>query len=385
MAIGNSYDFNHPIRDVSELFDTLIVNPTSILARFPIFGSQNITATKYEWLNDTLSPTQSTIASFDTDGDGTGINLASTAGIEVGSILRFSTSADVSRTEYVKVASVDSATDLTVVRDYAGSTGETFIVGDKVFLISSPKSEGSNAGNGSIHQATSLFNYTEIFDAIAEVTKTSEVINTYDKYNTIANQSKVVLTALARKLENALIYGLPLIRSAGVPGTMGGIRHYISQAGGNTTSAGAAISSTIINNSLEQILSKGSESRNFALLCNVNQGRKITALNTSGQNPVVNEIDPKARTMGNFVTNFIGDIPLQGGLMASVFTSFNLPKDQVMLLDMDRISLKTLRGMQEMDATLPGSDYIKRRYITELTLEVKNPTEAHAIITGLTV
>ena len=113
IANGYSYEYQNVVRSVVDVFDQLRVSYPTFLSLVPT--GADASATKEEWLEDSLSPVSSTIGSFDTDGDGTGVNLVSTAGIRAGAILRFTTVADVTRTEQVKVASVDSATDLTVV------------------------------------------------------------------------------------------------------------------------------------------------------------------------------------------------------------------------------------------------------------------------------
>lgn len=382
---NNSYDFNNSIRNVNEAFDLMMSNTTSLLSMMPLASAQEITNTKYEWINDTLNPVSSTIGSFDTDGDGTGINLVSTTGIVAGSILRFTTVADVTRTELVQVVSVDSATELTVTRDYASTTGVTLVVGDKCFLVSSPKDEGSTVGTGLIHQGTAEYNYTEIFDEVAEVSNTANVLAAYDKYPALAKQEMIAMKKIAYKLENSLIWGERLVRSSGVPGTMRGLKAFIGAVGGNIDTTGGAISQTILNNMLENIFADGGDNQNLALVCNVNQARRISALGTSSSNPIVNKVDRKDLSLGNYVSEFVSDIPLPGGLNARIFTNYNMPKDQVLMLDMSKIALKVYRPMQITDASLPTVDSKKSRIIAELTLEVKNALQAHAIATGLTV
>ena len=381
---NNSYDFNNTVRDVSRLFDMMVSNPNSLLSMVPISFAQQIQATKYEWINDTLSPVETTITGFDTDGDGTGVNVASTVGIVAGSILRFSTSVDVTRTELVQVTSVDSATDLTVVRDYGGTTGVTLVVGDKTFLVSSPKNESSAAGDALLHQGVADYNYTEIFDEMAEVSKTSNSIDSYDDYTRMPEQERVAMQNIAYKLESALIHGVRVQRTSSVQGTMQGLNQFINVVGGNIESSGGAISQTIIDNALELIYSKGGDNQNLALVCNINQARKISDL---APNPtaVIQRPDSKEQRLGNFVSEFVSSIPLAGGLNARIFTNQKMHKDQVLLLDMSRIAFKILRPMNIVDATPPGTDAFRSRLITELTLELKNAKEAHAIITGLNV
>jgi len=387
----NSYDFNNPIRDVSTEFDTLIQGSPSLLR---LAGSLNVTNALnlgspivrnnvYEWVNDVLTPVATTITGFDTDGDGTGINVASTAGIEAGSILRFSTAADITVTEQVQVDSVDSATELTVVRDYAGSAHETLLVGNKVFLNSTPRNENSPVGDTKTQQGTIVQNYTEIFDEAIKLSGTAQATDTYDKANLMARQQYAAMIRLARKLENALLHGLPLPRNDIDRGTMGGLLHFIAQ-GGNTNAVAGAISVSAINDVIEEINGKGGMLTDPVLVCSQNQARRISAFNTSGTNPIT-YVQSGSTSAGQFVTSFVGDLPIDGkGTVAQVFLSHDMRKDQVLVLDASKFSLRTMRPLTV--ETLPKlNDGITERMLTEVTLEVNNAGECHGLLTDLTV
>ncbi len=379
---GYSYEFQNAVRDVSELFDQLRVSYPTFLSLIPT-GADS-TARKSEWLEDSLSPVSSTIASFDTDGDGTGINLVSTTGLKVGSVLRVTTTADVTRTEQVQVVTVDSATDLTVTRDYGGTTGETFVVGDKVILTSTPLNEKTDAGDEAGQEPDTAYNWTQIIDAIASVSRTAEAIDIYGLANVIDYEVKNKLIQLQRELNNMAIYGRRVDRTSSVPGTMGGILQYLE--GGNIETTGGAISETIINNMLEAIFNDGSFSNNYVILCAENQARKISALNTAGSNPVVQKVQTD-RSLGGYISSFIGDLPVQNGFQANIVVDPNFLKDQIALIDMNRIEMSWLKKsrLTDKDATLPGGDYFKRRIIGEVTMRFKNGTKSHALATGLTV
>ena len=125
---------------------------------------------------------------------------------------------------------------------------------------------------------------------------------------------------------------------------------------------------------------------NYALLANSNQARRLSALNTSGTNPQVNITDTPAQRIGRYAKDFVGDIPMIGGTyFGGIFTNLNMPKDQVLILDMDRINFKVMRKLKEMDAANPGEDVLRTRLLMDLTVEIKNAKQTHAIITGLTV
>ncbi len=387
----NSYDFNNPIRDVSEDFDTLIANNPTLLRLAGSLnpnntlniGSPIVTNNTYEWIDDILTAVATTITGFDTDGDGIGINVASTDGIETGSILRFTSSADITKTEQVRVISVDSVTDLTVARDYAGSVHETFAIGDKVFLNSTPRQEGSGVGDTRTQQGDTVINFTEIFDESIRLTRTAQASDTYDNANLMARQQYAAMIRLARKLENALLHGLPLQRSKFDAGTMGGLIHFVNQSGGNVNSTGGIISQTLINDVIEEINGKGGLLSEPVIICSPNQARRISAFNTSGTNPITYR-QSGATSTGEFVTSFIGDLPINGnGTVAQVFLAQNMLRDQVLVIDASKFSLRAMSPLTVK--TLPEmTDGTTQRMLTEVTLEVQNAKESHGILTGLT-
>lgn len=386
----NTYDLNNLVRDVSPVFDTLIAEAPSFLRLLGTtattldgLGNPLVRNTKYEWVNESLVQYKSAIASFDTDGDGTGINLASTAGIEAGSILRFEKATGASVSELVKVVSVDSATDLTVTRDYGGTTGVTLVVGDIAILNSTPRDEDSDVGDAILQQGTVGFNYTEIFDEVANLSRTAQATLSYDQSTAMAMQIRAAMIRLARKIENASIHGVAVQRSSSENGSMAGVISQISASGGNINAVGGALTESAINDVIEDIIADGGLMADPVLLCAPRQARKISALNTAGTNPTVFK-ENTDRSVGNFTTTFVGDLTLNGlGVSAPIFTAQNMAQDKLAILDMSKINLRVMSGLTATDATANGTDGRKERLLTELTLEVQNATTAHGILTGL--
>lgn len=391
MPTQNSYDFNNGIRDVSEIFDILIANSPSFLkllgsvgTSYEMSGVQTVTANKYEWVNETLSPYSSAISALGTDGDGTVFTLASNAGFEVGSIVRFESATGASKTELAQVSAVNAnGTGITITRDYGSTTGVTLVVGDVMILNSTPRQEDSSVGAAILQQGVIDFNYTEIIDEVANLSATAMAIKTYDKASALAFQVQSAMVRWARKLESAAIYGVRVARTSSVQGTMGGILSYLRAAGGNIDATGGNISITLINNVIEDIYQKGGQLSQPVILCAPNQARRLSALNTSGSNPIVYK-DNTDRSIGNYTTTFVGDLPVNGGaVMAQIFSAQNMIKDQIAVLDMSKINLRFMRGLVLKDATTPGNDGEKKRLIAEPTLEVMNGTSCHGLITGL--
>jgi hypothetical protein len=382
IATGYSYEYQNGVRSVVEIFDQLRASFPTLISLVPT--GTDCTATKCEWLEDSLSPVATTIASFDTDGDGTGINLTSTAGMRAGAILRFTTVADVSRTELVQITSVDSATDLTVVRDYGSTTGVTLVVGDKVYLTSSPLNEKTTASSQAGQEPDMAYNYTQIFERVADISRTAQAINIYGLGNALDYQVQVKLTEIMREMNAALLHGVRVARSSSAQGTAGGLLSYM--ASGNIETTGGVISSTILNNMLEAIFDDGGFSNNYAIVCAENQARKISALNTSGSNPMVTKVESD-RNLGGYISQFTGDLPVMNGFNAKIVVDPNMLKDQVAIVDLNKVEIAWLASsrLNDVDSTPPGADYFSRRILGEATFRIKNGTKAHAKATGLTV
>lgn len=377
----NSYDFANVKRDLQEAYMQLVAAQPLLISQVRVGGAA--AATKHEWLEEKLTPTTATISAFDIDGDGTGITVDSTAGFTAGDILSVQTSAFASRTEVIKVASVDSATELTVVRDYGGSTGATFATGDILTLVASPLNEGTDASvTKGAGEASVNYNYTEIQDAVAKVSKTAQAVGIYGVSNALNDQVTRKMLHMLRRQNTSLIHGRRVERTASEAGTAGGLLQYLS--GGNGAAVSGAVTSTVINNAFEAIFDDGAFSNNYVLLCAENQARKISAFNTTGSNPVA-QFNRSETTTGSFVTTFVSDLGAANGFSARVYVDPNFPKDQIAIVDMNRVEVNYLRTLSDEDATLPGSDYFQRRMLAEYTFTIRDGQNAHALLTALTV
>lgn len=380
IIVGNSYNFGDvKVRDVNEAFNVLVAQKPYLLS---LIG-QGMAATnhKVEWEEDQFVPTQTTIASFasgETGANALTINVADATGIVAGTILRFTTSADASRTEQVQVTAVNSNA-LTVTRLYGATTSATLAVGDKVFRLANPLAENSAVGTGSAYVPALNYNYTQIFDAVPEVSRTSQQTKLYGidaAYNMAALKK---MAEISYDLNNAFIHGRRVARTGstvGTTGTSGGILQFLE--GGNIDATGGAVSAAIINNMIEAIFQDGAEAANLAIVCNSNQARKLSALDGS-----LLSIQRSDMGTGHKVGTFSADFVAGGEHQIVVDPTF--PKDKIAVLNLNEIKLRTMQPMVDMDATAPGQDGKKGRLLTELSLEVKNGKTAHALATGLTV
>lgn len=376
-------DFANGVRSVQEVYDMLIAKQPILLSL--VRRGADAFSTKEEWVEDSLAPATTTISSFDTTGTGTGINVASTSGMIAGQLLRFESSAGADRGEIVKIASVDSATDLTVVRQFGGTpvSAVTLQTGDIVISVSKPVGEASTASASAGTEPSVSYNYTQIFDRTVLLSRTSQQVRQYGAANAMAYQAERKLLEIQMEVNNQLIWGEKEQRTSSNKGAFGGLLSFLR--GGNVDTTGGSLSATIINNMLESIYADGASSNDYVILCNTNQARRISGFNTSGSNPMV--MVPQGTTAtGGYISQFIGNLPVaNGSFTARVVVEPNFPKDKIALLDMNRIELAYLQDFNVKDATPPGADYSAQRILGELTVRIKDGQKAHALATGLTV
>lgn len=377
---NNSYDFALAKRDVQEVFDLLVASKPNLLSL--IRKGANATATKVEWLEDTLAPLSTGITSFGTDGDGTVINVTSTSGMVAGQLIRFESSTGADRGEIAQIASVGSSTQITITRDYGSSTGATLVSTDTIYRVSTPKNEATSGVAGAEREPTSNYNYTQIFDRTAKLSKTAIATGQYGGANTMAYQLSREMMDINYEINSALIYGERVERTSSAQGSFGGILSFLRN--GNIDTTGSAISATIINNMFKAMFDDGAGLGDYVILCNANQARKLSAFNTAGTNPVVNVPYGTTQT-GGAISTFISDLPSMNGFTARIVVEPSFPKDKLALLDLNNIELAYLRPFTTTPASIESDDYIAQRVLGELTCRIKNGTKAHALATGLTI
>jgi len=376
----NSYEYQNKIRDLSEAFNQ-IVQKSPVLS-FMVANSGIAYNTKHEWLEDVISQQGTVLTAWYTAADGS-LTVDDSSFAQVGDILIAELSTGASTTVQWKVDAVVDANTLTV-SVLTGSTDEDVANGAKIKLISRPRQEGSSPVFENGTEPSVEYNYTQIFDRSAKVSKTSNAISMYGIENALDYQVQNQLKYLAMELNNAIIHGIRAERTVSEQGRLWGILYFLQNATGNKVDASwGALSATILNNAFEKGYNNGATNMN-TIMCNTTQARKISALNTSGDNPIIQRGDTQA---GGYVMSFVSDLPVAGGLVSNIVVDQSFPQDKVALLDMSKIKLATLqwRQMQDFDATNPGVDFVSRRIIGEMTLEMKNAGESHILINDLSL
>jgi hypothetical protein len=372
-----SYDYLNQKRDLSDAFLQVIQKAPVVRA---LLGDMSVEATnkKHEWLEDVVSPKAWTVNAT-RNLAGAKLTLVTTAAIEVGMVLGFETAAGVSKTVQLEVTAIDSGTVLSV-SVYGGTTDVQLVATDAVFLVGKPKNESTSPDPNDGYEPTTEYNYTQIFDRTAKVSKTAEFETKYGLLQkTLDYQISRHLLDMGYEMNNAMIYGTRVERDLTNPGSMGGLLSYLENGTGNQIdAASAALTTGLLNDAFETGTGNGADNLS-TILCNSNQARKISAFNTSGNNPVVMRDDNRA---GNYVLEFVSDLPIAGGLISRVVVDRNFPKDKIAIIDTSRIGLVPMSGRNFSDENAAGNgdDFFAKRVLGEFTMQMKNASESHMLI-----
>ncbi len=375
-----SYDYQNVKRDLAEVFGQVFASLPLLISLIAMSGAA--TSTKHEWLEDEISVKKAVVGTAANSG-ATSLTLVSTAGIEKGMILRFETAAGVSLLEQVRVAAVTNGTTLSVSRGYGGTTPAEIPANAVALPIAKPLPEATDPEPSAGREPTVEYNYTQILDRTAKVSKTAEAVKKYGIGSALNYQTQLKMRELTRDLNSQIIYGRRVQRDGSNEGSFGGVMQYLEN--GITESSGGIVNEKVLNNVFEAIFEPGGISQRYAICVAPNQARKISKFMTAGNVPA----GTKTTDAGFAVNRFVGDIPAFGGNPYEAFVSVdpNLPKDRLLVLDLDRIKLVPLTGRTwtDEDASPAGADYFARRILGEYTLEVKNGKTCHGQAVGLEV
>lgn len=373
-----SYDFQNKVRDLSDVFSQMIKSVPLLISLIAVAGLA--TNTKHEWLEDAVGQLEGALNGAHTNVVTT-LTMPSTSGFKAGMVLRFETAAGISVDEQAIVTAVASSTELTVVRGYGGTTPIALTDGCRVIPIARPLGESTDPDPDPGNEPDTEYNYTQIFDRTAKLSKTHIHVKQYGIKSALNYQVDFQMGQLTRDMNNQIIYGRRVERTESSKGSFGGIQQYLE--GGVEETTGGNISMDIVNNIFEEIFINGGMSNKYVILAAPNQARRISAFMTAADIPYGTDLGK----VGHAVSRLVGDIPAFNGNPYEAYISVdpNLPKDRISVVDLNRLALTPLRSLTDEDATPNGADYVARRLLGEYTMEVKNGQSAHGRALGLNV
>lgn len=364
-----TYDFQDQVRQL-EAGISLIIDDAPTLLGLVGIDSTPLYQTKFEWMSDHLNSNRATAA--------TAVDAAATT-IKVveGDGLKFRVNAiAVVGEEYLRVTAVNGD-EITVMRGYDGTTAAAFKAGDEIRIVARPQLEGAMPGTDEGHDRLIDYNYTQIVERYAAVSGTQQNVRTYNVSNELDYQVQLRLKEIAREQNDWLIYGRRIEGAPGMPRTTGGLLYFADKKGAPKKNAeGKEVNPTLLNDLAEQVYLRGGEVN--TILTNTAGARQITKFASD-----TIRTEREDTTTGHKIYTVVSDIV--GGSVATVIVDPNFPKNKIAMFDRNILKINPLSGrsLHDVDASVPGADFVARQIRGEYGVTIKNAGEKIAILENI--
>lgn len=364
-----TYDFQDQVRELEEGISLIIDDAPTLLGLVGL-GPGSHFQSKFEWMSDNLNSNRATAKTAVDDA-------ATTIDVVDGDGLKFRVNAiAVVGEEYLRVTAVNGDT-ITVIRGYDGTTAAAIADGAEIRIVARPQLEGAMPGTDEGHDRYVDFNYTQIIERYASVSGTQQSVRTYNVANELDYQVQLRLKEIAREQNDWLIYGRRIEGAPGMPRTTGGLLYFADKKGAAKKNAqNGEVTPALLNDLAEQVYLRGGSVN--TILTNTAGARQISKF--AGDTIRTERTDT---TTGHKIQTFVSDIV--GGSVATVVVDPNFPKNKIALFDRNILSLKPLQGraLHDVDASVPGADFVARQIRGEYGVTVKNAHEKIAILENI--
>jgi hypothetical protein len=372
-APKTTYSDTLPIRrTVADLISIIDPHDTPIIAYFGIksappsdFKIVNWPNTTIELLHDTLQPLTDAL-------DGSITSTATTITVDdadvfhVGDVVLLDS-------EYLYLTARSASGEVwTVVRSFGGTTNASHADNAVTTVISNARIEGAESDDSSMTSIGSTKNYTQIIHEGVKVTRTQEKISQYGIAGEYERQVMKKTQEALRKLERAVIRGKLSSGSSTVARMMGGIDYWINSSGGNTVSAGGAVTQATFEDALEAAYLDGGKPR-VAFVSPANMQVIKNIYDRSNFLRVERTETTIGMTVNEVVTPF--------GKVDLVLNRW-MPDSYVPIIDPDHFAILAFEEFSEEELAKTG-DYVRGQIVGEFTCLVRHPQHAHAEIISI--
>lgn len=342
--------------------------------------------TKYEWQEQKLKKRESLLASDSLSGS-TSIEVSAGEGInfKAGSILKFINASTGAEIGFKSIVTNVVGDVLTVNRVIQGVDADLTTANNaKAIVMTDAEDEGLTYVGTAGESASRVFNYTQVMTKSVQMTKTSLLMNTYDKQNDLPWQVQYKMSQLLQELERGIIDN-PKYESGDIR-SFGGIKSFIGGANGVSKNVGGDLAKANIDELFDKILERGGMSDNMLLVGNSNQIARISALTDAltQKQQIDRSGQASAQNLGNFTASYTSPYFVGNrGYGASLVTSYAMNPTELLLIDANKIGIKYVSPMALIDTSSPNVRKEQRSLDVELTLCVENGDDSHGILTGL--
>lgn len=363
-------DSNDHILDLKNGLDFLDAG-NSAIALLKKIGTNGFTAksVKHEWTETALAARGETVTLA--DGSGTTLTVADAYIYQVNELLRI-------ENEIVRITALASATTLTIVRAYAGTTGAAHS-SKTAFSVGVADPENSDAPAGIQDSASRLYNYVQTFTRGVELSN-DEIAQLSTEGNPLNGQLERRFIEINRQLARALFYGVRHEDSTNKIHVMGGLKQFVTT---NVTNVAGALTLAAIDAQVLNIVEAGGDPK--VIVMSPRQKQKLDALDASLVR--IGKSDDQSKHGGNPMV-----MTWQSGILShslDVIVDQSILNDELWIIDTDHVRIGNLSNngvvgnFHVEDATTPGQDGKQKVIRGKYTMEV-GQQRAHAYLYGLT-
>ena len=357
---GYSYAWANKKRQVLATYE--IIRQESPLLLGMIGTGEVATSTKLEWLEDSVGPRRF-YPSANSSGALT-VTADEVAMVKVGSLVMASGGPELFK---VDSASGTSITVSLVAANGGSRTASTAPASVAWNIVADPEKEGSEAGDGAVHQAKIGYNYTQIFRKDVTLSRSAIQTAVYgDLDNQINNQVSLKLEEMVRDMNGVLVFGHRQERSGSALGMAGGLYEFATGEGALSVDGGgtSALDDITINDAIQLVSGAGG---NPSIVYTCPAQARVIGASTRDQVRIVRE----DRVRGNYVAQVVN--ALNGSLLTIIADPLmNVVPNEAWVIDPEMMSIHHMQAPTDSDSTSAGFDGVRRSLIAETTFEFNN-------------
>lgn len=274
--------------------------------------------------------------------------------------------------ELVLITAVADNT-LTIKRGYAGTVAAIAAVGAEVEFQFVEGVEGADARKARFKGRKRVENLTQIFDETIAISGTAAATGQHSIDDLYEYEKQKKQLELALQLEKSVINGVKYESEDGKVRQMGGIRSFVKT---NVADNGkAAITLDKLGDAFQAIFEAGgfATGGNYKIVVGAKQKRAISAIDKDKVH-----LTRQDNERGQVVDHFLSDFGA-----AEIVLNNNVPANEILILDFNRLEVKPLQGRGFFHQYLGvKGDYSEGQIVGEYTFKLEQE-EAHARITNL--
>lgn len=315
-------------------------------------GSNVAKSFKHEW-NETALPTRKETVTL-ANNTVTSMTVADAYGYQVGDLVRI-------EDEVVRVTALASATSLTIVRGYAGTTAAAH-TSKVAYNLGSAAAENATAPAGQTLSSDRMYNYVQTFDRSVDMSNDEIAQLSAEMGNPFNAQLERITLYFWKLFAQAAFYGIRYEDSTNKIHVMGGIASWITT---NATNVGGALTLSAIDAEILAMVNAGGTPD--VMVMSPTQKQKLDALDSS-----LVRIGKRERLGGSQNVQ-----TWQSGVLDNtldIIVDHTIKTDELYILDSSMIELVPLVNngingrLSVADATTPGQDGKKKVLRAKYTL-----------------